>query len=128
MAYEIDIKRLSQGVEVYDKSKTFDGCSALGPVIVTTDELRDPYNLKISCTIERNGQIIFEGKSTTKKLARKIDEMIGLLLRSNKIPSGSVLMTGTGVLIPEEAALKPKDKVTIRIPEIGELSNVARMV
>jgi len=110
------------------QSKIFDGCSALGPVIVTTDELKDPYNLEISCTIERNGQIIFEGKSTTKKLARKIDEMIGFLLRSNKIPSGSVLMTGTGVIIPAEAALKPEDKVTIRVPEIGELSNVARIV
>ena len=110
------------------QSKIFDGCSALGPVIVTTDELKDPYNLEISCTIERDGQIIFEGKSMTSGLARKIDEMIEFLLRSNKIPLGSVLLTGTGVIIPEESALKPKDKVTIIIPEIGELSNIAQIV
>jgi len=110
------------------QSKIFDGCAALGPVIVTADEIKDPYNLEISCTIERNGEIIFNDKSTTQKLTRKIEEMINFLLRSNKIPPGTVLMTGTGIIIPAESALKPGDIVKIRIPEIGELTNVAKIV
>lgn len=32
MAYEIDIKRLSQGVEVYDKSKAYDGYTLFAPM------------------------------------------------------------------------------------------------
>jgi len=110
------------------QSKIFDGCVALGPVIVTSDEINNPYDLEISCTIQRDGQLIFEGKSTTQKLDRKIEKMIEFLLRSNKIPMGTVLLTGTGVIVPAEAALKSKDIVSIKIPEIGELSNVAQIV
>jgi protein involved in polysaccharide export with SLBB domain len=36
-----------------------------------------------------------------------------------------VLLTGTGIIVPEDAALAPGDVVTIRIPEIGELTNPA---
>src|ERR1022692_3287046 len=43
------------------QSKVYNGCCALGPVIVTADELKDPYNLTITCTIDRGGQKIFEG-------------------------------------------------------------------
>ena len=110
------------------QSKIFDGCAALGPVMVTADEISNPYELDISCRIERDGQLIFEGTSTTRKLDRKINDMIKFLLRSNKIPAGTVLMTGTGIIVPAEAALRPEDKVTIGIPEIGELSNIARLV
>lgn len=110
------------------QSKVFTGCCALGPVIVTTDEISDPYNLEISCTIVRNGKSIFDGKSSTEKLSRRIEEIIEFLMRANPVPAGSVLMTGTGVIVPEDAALAPGDVVSIRIPGIGELSNVARTV
>jgi protein involved in polysaccharide export with SLBB domain len=39
-----------------------------------------------------------------------------------------VLLTGTGIIVPEDAALAPGDIVTIRIPEIGELTNPAVVV
>jgi fumarylacetoacetate (FAA) hydrolase family protein len=32
-------------------------------------------------------------------------------------------MTGTGIIIPQEAALAEGDVVTISIPEIGDLTN-----
>ena len=54
--------------------------------------------------------------------------MTKFLLRSNPVPAGSVLLTGTGIIVAEEAALAPGDIVSIRIPEIGELSNVASLV
>ena len=44
------------------------------------------------------------------------------------MPAGSVLLTGTGIIVPENAALAPGDVVTISIPEIGELANTAAMV
>jgi len=34
-----------------------------------------------------------------------------------------VLLTGTGIIVTEDAALAPGDVVSIRIPEIGELTN-----
>ena len=42
------------------QSKVYNACCALGPGIVTPDELTDPYNLEMTCTVERGGAKIFE--------------------------------------------------------------------
>ena len=110
------------------QSKIFTGCCALGPVIVTADQLPDLYNLSISCTVKRGGKTIFSGATSTARLARKIEDIVVFLLRSNPVPAGSVLMTGTGIIVSGEAALVPGDIVSIKIPEIGELWNVAKSV
>jgi protein involved in polysaccharide export with SLBB domain len=39
-----------------------------------------------------------------------------------------VLLTGTGIIVPEDAALAPGDVVTTRIPEIGELTKQVQIV
>jgi 2-dehydro-3-deoxy-D-arabinonate dehydratase len=110
------------------QSKVYTGCCALGPVIVTPDEIADPYALTVSCTITRDGKKLFSGTVSTGRLARKIEDMVGFLFRSNLVPVGSVLLTGTGIIVTEEAALTPGDIVAIQIPEIGELVNVANAV
>jgi 2-dehydro-3-deoxy-D-arabinonate dehydratase len=110
------------------QSKVYAGCCALGPVIVTVDQLPDPYALTISCTITRGKETIFSGTTSTSRLARKIEEMTEFLLRCNPVPAGSVLLTGTGIIVTEEAALAPGDNVSIRIPEIGELFNMVSLV
>jgi protein involved in polysaccharide export with SLBB domain len=38
------------------------------------------------------------------------------------------LLTGTGIIVTHECALAPGDVVSIRVPEIGELSNHAMTV
>jgi len=110
------------------QSKVFNGCCALGPLIVTPDEIPDPYDLEITATITRSGKTIFSGATSTKKLARKIEEMIEYLFRANPVPPGSVLLTGTGIIVTKESALAPGDVVSIKIPEIGELANTAQLV
>jgi 2-dehydro-3-deoxy-D-arabinonate dehydratase len=110
------------------QSKMYSCCCALGPVIVTTDELPDPYKLQVECTIERKGTIIFSGQTNTSSLNRKIETLVEYLLRSNPVPFGSVLLTGTGIIVTEESALAPGDVISIRIPEIGELRNTAVLV
>ncbi len=110
------------------QSKIYDACCALGPVIVTPDELTDPYNLQMSCTIRRKGEEIFSGSVSTSQLNRKIEDLCEYLTRANSAPAGTVLLTGTGIIVPEEAALQAGDVVTISVPEIGELSNPAAVV
>lgn len=110
------------------QSKVFTACLSLGPVMVTTDELTDPYNLQMTCEIVRGGETIFSGSASTAKLHRKIENIVEYLVRSNNVPSGSVLCTGTGIIVTEEVALKPGDVVRIRVPEIGELANTAAIV
>ncbi|HLN02745.1 MAG TPA: fumarylacetoacetate hydrolase family protein [Bryobacteraceae bacterium] len=110
------------------QSKVYSACCALGPVIVTADELVNPYNLDMTCTITRGGKTTFRGQVSTARLHRKLETLVGYLLRANPVPAASVLLTGTGIIVTEEAALAPGDTVSIRIPEIGELSNPAAIV
>ncbi len=110
------------------QSKVYSACCALGPVIVTTDEMTDPYNLQITCEILRGDEVRFSGSTSTAKLHRKIESIVEYLMRSNPVPSGSVLCTGTGIIVTEEVALAPGDVVRIRVPEIGELANTAAIV
>jgi 2-dehydro-3-deoxy-D-arabinonate dehydratase len=110
------------------QSKTFTGCCALGPVMVTADEIADPYDLRMSCKVERAGRVLFSGEASTASLQRRFDTLVEFLLRGNPVPAGSVLLTGTGIIVPREAALAPGDVVTIRVPGIGVLSNTAAVV
>ena len=110
------------------QSKVYNACCALGPVMVTPDELTNPYGLDMTCEIVRNGAVVFTGSVNTSKLHRKIEELVEYLFRANAIPSGSVLCTGTGIIVKEENALAPGDIVNISVPEIGTLSNPAVMV
>jgi 2-dehydro-3-deoxy-D-arabinonate dehydratase len=110
------------------QSKVYSACCALGPVIVTPDELTDPYNLEMTCSILRNGSKRFEGATSTARLHRKFETLIEYLLRANPVPAGSVVCTGTGIIVTEDAALNAGDIVSIRVPQIGELSNVAEIV
>jgi 2-dehydro-3-deoxy-D-arabinonate dehydratase len=65
---------------------------------------------------------------STEKLSRKFESLIEYLLRANHVPAGTVLLTGTGIIVPEDAALAPGDVVNVSIPEIGELTNHAAVV
>jgi 2-dehydro-3-deoxy-D-arabinonate dehydratase len=110
------------------QSKIYQGSCALGPVIVTADELQDPYSVELTCTIQRGGSTLFTGSVSTARLKRRLETLIEYLLRSNPVPAGSVLLTGTGIIVPESAALAPGDVVTVQAPGFGELSNPAATV
>lgn len=110
------------------QSKTYNGCCSFGPVFVTPDEIKDPYSLEMSCTIRRGDKVTFTGSTSTAKLGRKIETLVEFLFRSNNVPSGSLLLTGTGIIVREDAALAPGDVVEITVPAIGTLSNPAVMV
>ncbi len=110
------------------QSKIFDRCCALGPYIVTPDDIPNPYELQMSCTITRGDETTFSGSCSTNKLRRKFEELVEYLLRSNTIPAGTVLLTGTGIIVTQEAALQPDDVTTIEAPMIGKLSNPAVVV
>jgi 2-dehydro-3-deoxy-D-arabinonate dehydratase len=110
------------------QSKIYTGACALGPVIVTADEITDIGKLEMSCAIHRGDEVRFSGSVSLSRLQRSLAALVEYLLRANKVPAGSVLLTGTGIRVPEEAALVPGDAVHITIPEIGELVNFAAIV
>lgn len=110
------------------QSKTYDACCSLGPVIVTSDEITDPYSLEMTCTVKRGDKTTFSGSTSIGKLGRKIETLVEYLTRSNKIPGATVLLTGTGIIVKEDAALQPGDVCEISVTGIGTLSNPAAIV
>ena len=105
------------------QARTYQHSCALGPAIVTADQLPEPYALEITCTIRRDGADLFSATVSTAALRRRLDVLIAYLLRSNPVPAGSVLLTGSGMMVPREAAALPGDIIRVSIPEIGELVN-----
>ena len=110
------------------QSKTYTACCSLGPLIVTPDEIPEPRALDMTCTITRGAAKTFEGSTSTSKLGRTIERLIEFLMRANPVPAGSVLLTGTGIIVTQEAALAEGDVVEIAVPQIGTLSNPAIVV
>jgi 2-dehydro-3-deoxy-D-arabinonate dehydratase len=105
------------------QSKIYRGCFSFGPVLVSPDEVADPHHLTMSCRILRDGREIFSGETSTGRLKRRLAELVGWLLRSNDIATGTVLSTGTGIIQPLEVGLEEGDVVEIACPEIGTLVN-----
>ena len=105
------------------QSKIYRGCFAFGPVIVTPDELEHPDALELRCRVERGGRETFAGSASTAQMKRPVRELVEWLLRSNEIRAGTVLSSGTGIILPLSAGLEEGDVVTIACPQIGELRN-----
>ena len=105
------------------QAKVYSQCAALGPIVVTVDELPDPSNLEIQLTIRRDSEELFTGSTATSQMHRTLSDLLRYLMRDNVFPAGVFLMTGTGIVPPSELTLQDGDEVTIRIERIGSLAN-----
>ncbi|MEP6756209.1 MAG: fumarylacetoacetate hydrolase family protein [Chthonomonadales bacterium] len=105
------------------QAKVYDGCCAIGPVIVPAS-LVDPANLGIELRIFREGSLKYQGETNTAKMKRNVRDLVDWLFRENVFPNGTVLLTGTGLIPPEEFSLLVDDVVEIEIEGIGVLRNV----
>lgn len=105
------------------QAKIFAGSCSIGPVVLTADEIADPYSIEITLTIVRDGAAIFEDRTSTALFHVRLERLVEYLVRDNWIAPGTVLLTGTGI-VPEDAlTLHPGDRVDISAPPIGVLSN-----
>jgi len=105
------------------QSKVFYGCCAIGPMFLTTTEVDDPYNLEMKCTIIRDEKEVYTGEVNTSQINWKFEQLTEFLMRDNPIPFGTVVSTGTGIIVPNDLPLAPKDVVKIDIEGFGTLSN-----
>jgi 2-dehydro-3-deoxy-D-arabinonate dehydratase len=74
--------------------------------------------LAIHLRIVRSGVIAFAGETSTANMKRQLEDLVAYLFRELDFPAGVLLMTGTGVVPPDDFTLQTGD--TIRI-EIGDL-------
>ncbi len=114
------------GPEYVSQARIYRGGCALGPCLVTPEEIEDPRALQVRCSILRDGKAIFSEATNTRHMARSVDTLVSWLLRDNPVPPGTVLSTGTGILVPDTAALAHGDQVEIEVQRIGRLRNPVR--
>jgi 2-dehydro-3-deoxy-D-arabinonate dehydratase len=105
------------------QAKVYDGSCALGPgLYVTKDPL--PAETEITIRITREHEVAFQGETALSQMRRKPEELVEYLYRETSFPTGAILLTGTGVIPPDEFTLRSGDLVEITIEPIGTLSNV----
>jgi 2-keto-4-pentenoate hydratase/2-oxohepta-3-ene-1,7-dioic acid hydratase in catechol pathway len=97
-------------------------CTALGPYLVTTDEVGDPYNLTMRARI--NGEQWSEGNSAT--MFWKFEQMIEFLTQDDTIYPGDVIgsgTVGTGCGLELDRWVQPGDVMELEIEKLGTLRN-----
>lgn len=104
------------------KSKDFDDSIILGPVIVTKDELDDPYNLRMQARV--NGETWCDNNSNT--IHWTFSDMIAHISKSETLHPGEVIGSGTvglGCGLEHLRFLNDGDTVELEIEKIGVISN-----
>lgn len=104
------------------QAKSYDGAAAIGPCLYVPAQPIDP-DAQINIEIIRSGATIFEGNISINRMKRTHTELIGYLFRETSFPHGVFLMTGTGLVPPNEFTLNVGDEVRITIEHIGTLIN-----
>lgn len=103
--------------------KSLDGFTPMGPCIVTTDELGDAANLKISCSV--NGES--RQSSNTRYMIQSVTNAIVELCAGMTLKAGTIIATGTpsgvGMGFEPPRFLRSGDVVSCKIEGIGELVN-----
>ena len=104
------------------QAKIFAGACALGPAVLVPDDWEAPLEIRLSIS-DAGGAELFAGETSTSRMRRTFPELIEWLLRANPVPPGSVLLTGTGLVPPDDFTLEPGYEVDIHVPGIGTLTN-----
>jgi 2-dehydro-3-deoxy-D-arabinonate dehydratase len=105
------------------QAKFYDGSCALGPVITLAHALPPREQVAIRLTVTRGGSVAYEGSTTLAALARSPEDLVAWLGRETSFPEGVILMTGTGIVPPDDFSLAAGDEVAIEISGIGKLVN-----
>ncbi len=105
------------------QAKVYDGAAAVGPCLYVPKEPL-PAETPIRLEIVRDSATAFSGETAVTQIKRKFDELAGYLFREMSFPAGCYLMTGTGIVPPNDFTLRSGDEVRITIDPIGTLVNV----
>jgi 2-keto-4-pentenoate hydratase/2-oxohepta-3-ene-1,7-dioic acid hydratase in catechol pathway len=104
------------------KGKDFDTGNAIGPWIVTTDEIRDPYRLRMEARV--NGETRSQGDSSG--MLHTFEDMIAYVSRDETLHPGEFFASGTmgnGCGLEQDRYLADGDVVELEVERIGVLRN-----
>ena len=104
------------------QAKTYDGSAALGPCLYVPESPISP-DTQIKLSIVRVGEAVFSGQIAISQMKRQHTELVSFLFRECSFPNGCYLMTGTGIVPPDDFSLATGDVISITIDGIGTLTN-----
>lgn len=123
---DITARDLQTRHKQFFKGKSLDGCCPIGPRITTSDDIADPHDLRITCTV--NGEL--RQDSSTVEMIYRIPTIITELSRGMTLLPGDIIATGTpsgvGFARKPPVFLQPGDVVECAVEGIGMIRN--RMV
>ena len=125
---DVSARDLQFGDGQWVRGKSLDTFCPMGPAIVTADEIPDPQDLAISCTVD--GERVQD--SRTSAMYFGVAEIISYCSRSFTLEPGDVIATGTpggvGVFRDPPRFLSDSNRMVVEIERIGRLENVCRQV
>jgi 2-keto-4-pentenoate hydratase/2-oxohepta-3-ene-1,7-dioic acid hydratase in catechol pathway len=104
------------------KGKDFDNANAMGPCLVTADEIGDPYRLEMKVRV--NGEEW--GRGNSRDMHWKFEDCIAHASRSETLHPGEFFGSGTvgnGCGLEQMRFLSPGDVVELEVEGIGILRN-----
>ncbi len=104
------------------KGKDFDNANAMGPCLVTADELKDPYRLEMAVRV--NGEEW--GRGNSRDMHWKFEDCIAHASRAETLHPGEFFGSGTvgnGCGLEQMRFLEPGDVVELEVEGIGVLRN-----
>jgi 2,4-didehydro-3-deoxy-L-rhamnonate hydrolase len=104
-------------------AKSLDTFAPLGPFLATADEIADPQDLRISCTV--TGELAQD--SNTSQMVFTVAELVSYLSRAVTLMPGDVIATGTPPGVGQSKTpprfLRPNDTVEVEVEGLGVLKN-----
>jgi 2-dehydro-3-deoxy-D-arabinonate dehydratase len=108
------------------QAKVYAGACAIGPALAVPEDWDASWSIRLQIA-DGDGRQLFAGETSTAKMKRHPLELANWVVRDNPLPPGSVLLTGTGLVPPDDYTLEPGHVVSVTIDGIGTLVNtVAR--
>jgi 2-dehydro-3-deoxy-D-arabinonate dehydratase len=105
------------------QAKVYNRSCAIGPSILIGPPESHARQWPVHLAIRRSDRLVWQGSTSVGQLKRPFADLVQPLFASQSFPHGAVLLTGTGIVPPDEFRLQPGDLVRIEIPEIGVLDN-----
>ncbi|MAZ53255.1 MAG: fumarylacetoacetate hydrolase [Trueperaceae bacterium] len=110
------------------QAKVYNGSCAIGPGIVISDgSQKDFAGLPISLNISRGETLVFNGETDTSQMKRSFTELASHLGRELDFPDGVFLMTGTGIIPPDDFSLESGDSVEIKVGQLTLTNKVSSL-
>jgi 2-keto-4-pentenoate hydratase/2-oxohepta-3-ene-1,7-dioic acid hydratase in catechol pathway len=123
---DVSARDLQFGDGQWTRAKSLDTFCPMGPALVTADEIGDPQDLAISCTV--GNERLQDARTSAMYFG--IAEIISYCSHSFSLEPGDVIATGTpggvGVFRDPPRFLGDGDRVVVEIERIGRLENVCR--